>query len=135
MSLLLPHSVILYIYSSTDEFIIGNLEGKNDYNNELASSIELGRDMGSDFVAAIFPNPLKGGLKLIQEIKDLNQDGIDCDLKLTIPTFDSIKETDGAVLVLIFSVYFLGTIVLIYKNAELKDSVMIETDKGIQITH
>ncbi len=127
--------ITLYINTSRKEYTIGSLQTGNEINDELIETFHLAVGLGNDFVATIFPNPVDDSLKLIEEIKKLEVNEKD-DIMLTIPTFESIEKTEGSTLILIFGTMFSGALVLAYDHTrEMKDSVMVETEKGIQITH
>lgn len=125
--------VTLYINSKKREYTAGTLEDNGNINNELVETFHLAIGLGNDFVAAIFPNTLDSSLDLIKSVKDIELE--DEDIMLTIPTFKSTEETGGGILVVIFSILFSGALLLAYDRAEIKGSVMIETEKGIRINH
>jgi hypothetical protein len=125
----------LYINTKNQEYTVGSLETSHEINDELIETFHLAIGLGNDFVATIFPNILTESLKLIDDIKGLDIDENE-DIMLTIPTFESIKETGGGILVLIFGTLFEGAIVLAYDHSrKAVDSVVIETERGIRITH
>jgi hypothetical protein len=125
----------LYINSRIREYTIGSLQLSDNMNDDLLDTIELAVAMGNDFVAGVFPNPLEDSLNLIQEIKDLKIEE-DEDIMLTIPTFRSTSKTKGSTIILVFSTLFSGALLFAYdKDKKLRDSVVLETQKGIQITN
>lgn len=125
--------VTLYINSKSKEYTAGTLEDSDDINNELVETLHLAIGLGNDFLVAIFPNILDSSLDLIKSVEDIELE--DEDIMLTIPTFKSTEETGGGILVIIFSTLFSGALLLAYDHTEIKGSVMIETEKGIRITH
>lgn len=127
--------VTLYMNTDKREYTVGSLEIGNEINQELIETFHLALSMGNDFVTAIFPNPIDESLEFIKEIEELETDENE-DIMLTIPTFESIKETGGSVLILIFGTMFSGALILAYDHLrKIKGSVMVNTEKGIQITH
>ena len=129
--------VTLYMNTMKNEYTVGSLQTGNEINDELIETFHLALGMGNDFVAAIFPNPVDDSLKFIEDIKELEIDEDEEEgIMLTIPTFESIKKTGGGTLILIFGTMFSGALVIAYDHTrEMQDSVMVNTEKGIQITH
>ena len=123
--------VTLYVSMISKDYIIGELDGE-DINEELISTIELAKRMERDFLVVVFPNPVEDSLKLLEEIKS-HEDSESISIK--IPTFGSTEETGGGTLLLCFSVLFAGFLLLIYDHKEFADSLMVGTEKEVQITH
>ena len=129
--------VTLYMNTNKREYTVGSLQTGKEINDELIETFHLALGMGSDFVAAIFPNPVDDSLEFIEDIKELEvSEDEDEDIMLTIPTFESIEKTGGGTLILIFGTAFSGALVIAYDHTrKLQDSVVVNTEKGIQITH
>lgn len=127
--------ITLYLNTMKREYTVGSLQTGQEINDELIETFHLALGMGNDFVAAIFPNPVEDSLKFIEDIKKLETDE-DEDIMLTIPTFESIEKTGGGILILIFGTEFSGALVVAYDHTrKIQDSVVVNTEKGIQITH
>ena len=129
--------VTLYINTKKKEYTVGSLQTGNEINDELIETFHLAVGLGNDFVATIFPNPIDDSLKFIGDIKELEIDeDEDEGIMLTIPTHESIERTGGGTLILIFGTKFSGALVVAYDHRrKLQDSVVVNTEKGIQITH
>lgn len=125
--------ITLYVNSKKREYTTGTLEDNGNINDELLETIHLATGLGNDFVVAIFPNMLDSSLDLIKSVEDVELENEN--IMLTIPTFKSTIETGGGILVIIFSTLFSGALLLAYDHTEIKGSVMIETENGIQISH